>query len=243
MANKYFQFKQFTIHQDNCAMKVCTDACLFGALVASSQVSTGYQTQTANCLDIGAGTGLLSLMYAQRNPFAVIDAVEIHPAAALQAKQNFEASNWKDRLHIINADINVLDIEKKYHLIICNPPFFEDDLRSGDEAKNAAKHDASLTLQELVKVVSERLTINGSFAVLLPQRRVNYFENEALQQGLHATRKISVRQTPEHDLFRVIMFFSKGRAEQVTTEMSIRRTDGGYTADFIELLKDYYLHL
>jgi len=241
--NKYFQFKQFTIHQDFCAMKVCTDACLFGALITNYSQSPVGQLPTTNLLDIGTGTGLLSLMYAQKNVAVVIDAVEIDPAAALQARQNFEASNWKDRLRIINADVKDLGKEKKYDLIISNPPFFEDDLRSDDATKNVAKHDTSLTLQELLTVVSERLNINGSFAVLLPFHRVNYFENEALLHGLHAHRKILVRQTPEHDLFRGIMFFSKDRAEQVITEMSIRRTDGGYTADFIGLLKDYYLHL
>lgn len=218
-------------------MKVCTDACLFGALVANCQ------SQTANCLDIGAGTGLLSLMYAQRDPFAMIDAIEINPAAALQARQNFEASIWKSRLNIINADIKALSNDKQYDLIISNPPFFEDDLRSADETKNAAKHDASLTLQELLKVVSSRLLTNGNFAVLLPYHRVNYFENEALLHGLHVNRKISIRQTPGHDLFRAVLFFTKDSTTAVITEMSIKRTDGGYTADFIALLKDYYLHL
>ncbi len=218
-------------------MKVCTDACLFGALIANCPLPT------ANCLDVGTGTGLLSLMYAQKYPHTIIDAVEIHPAAALQAKQNFEASNWKERLNIINADIKHLAKEKKYDLIISNPPFFEDDLRSEDETKNAAKHDSSLTLQELLNIASERLNRNGTFAVLLPQHRVNYFENEALLCGLHAHRKILVRQTPEHDLFRGILFFINRKSDQLVTEMSIRRTDGSYTAEFIGLLKDYYLHL
>ena len=241
--NKYFQFKQFTIHQDNCAMKVCTDASLFGALAANPIPNSQFPLAVANCLDIGAGTGLLSLMYAQQNQSAMIDAVEIDPAAALQAKQNFEASNWQDRLNIINADVKHIASEKKYDLIISNPPFFENDLQSVDETKNAAKHDSSLTLRELLNIVSERLNLNGHFAVLLPHHRVNYFENEALLCGLHAHRKILVRQTPEHNLFRGIMFFGRDRTEQITTEMSIRRTDGSYTAEFIGLLKDYYLHL
>jgi len=206
MANKYFQFKQFTIHQDNCAMKVCTDACLFGALVQPPDPLNGELA----VLDIGTGTGLLSLMYAQRNTVAIIDAIEINPAAALQAQQNFDASNWKDRLNIINADAKAFSNQKKYDLIISNPPFFEDDLRSRNESKNAAKHDASLTLQELLTIVSERLTINGSFAVLLPHHRVNYFENEALLHGLHAYRKVLVRQTPGHELFRGILLQESG---------------------------------
>jgi len=237
MANKYFQFKQFTIHQDQCAMKVCTDACLFGALIANCQL------QTANCLDIGAGTGLLSLMYAQKNPTAIIDAVEIDAHAARQAEDNFETSPWNDRLNIINADIKDLGKEKKYGLIISNPPFFEDNLWSVVESKNAAKHEATLTLRELLESVIHRLDKNGCLAVLLPYHRLDYFENEAGSQGLMLYRKLLIRQTPVHDLFRGILFFKKEKSEVQSTEMSIRRTDGSYTAEFIGLLRDYYLHL
>ena len=237
MANNFFQFRQFTIHQDNCAMKVCTDACLFGALIA------GFQPQVANCLDVGTGTGLLSLMYAQKDKHALIDAVEIDPAAALQARKNFDASPWKERLTIINTNVNRLSNEKKYDLIISNPPFFENNLRSFDNTKNSAKHDSSLTLLQLLKIVGERLPVSGSFAVLLPYHRITYFEDEALLHGLHMHRKVLVRQTPLHELFRGILFFKKAVSKQLVTEMSIKRSDERYTAEFTALLKDYYLQV
>ena len=225
-------------------MKVCTDACLFGALITNLPTGqAGYELPTTNFLDIGTGTGLLSLMYAQKDPYAIIDAVEIDPSASVQAKKNFDASPWKDRLNIINSDINLYNPGKKYDLIISNPPFFEDDLRSPDETKNAAKHEGALSLSQLLEIVNKQLSSSGTFAVLLPYHRVAYFENEAAKHALHLSRKISVRQTPGHELFRGILFFNKEKAEPKLTEMSIKRTDGSYTAEFTALLKDYYLHL
>ena len=218
-------------------MKVCTDACLFGAVAANCKLPT------ANLLEIGAGTGLLSLMYAQKEPFAGIDAVEIDKNAAIQAKENFNDSPWKDRLHIINEDILQYKADKKYDCIISNPPFFENDLRSDDESKNKAKHDSSLSLQQLLKVVNIHLSQDGWFAVLLPYHRVGYFEELGTASGLYLTQRILVRQSPKHDLFRGILFFSGEKTELKTSEMSIRETDGNYSTAFVELLKDYYLNL
>lgn len=218
-------------------MKVCTDACLFGAMVAHCTLPI------ANCLDIGTGTGLLSLMFAQKNTHAAIDAVEIDEAAAGQAKDNFTLSPWVDRLHVFNTDALYFNPGKKYDHIISNPPFFEDDLRSPDETKNNARHDTALSLTELLKVVDIHLSKNGSFAVLLPYQRVNYFIEEAAKTGLHLNQQILVRQTPKHDLFRGILFFSRIKNEVPSTDISIKDNEGKYTDVFVAALKDYYLHL
>jgi tRNA1Val (adenine37-N6)-methyltransferase len=217
-------------------MKICTDACLFGAIAAAEQ-------QATSILDIGTGTGLLSLMYAQKNPGAIIDAIEIDEAAALQARENFDTSPWKDRLHMFNKDILHFKSGQQYDAIISNPPFFEGDLRSGNARRNSAKHDTSLNLEQLIELVYFHLAPGGWFAVLLPYHRVGYFGTLANQFGFHLARKILVRQTPEHDHFRGILFFSKNKTDLISTDMLIKEADGSYSKEFVELLKDYYLNL
>lgn len=236
-------------------MKVCTDASLFGALVSNSQNAAHCPLPAANCLDIGTGTGLLSLMLAQKNDSVIIDAYEIDTEAAGQAKENFAASPWVDRLQLINKDILTLAadpliapgkqkaVSKKYDLIICNPPFFEDDLRSPYEAKNKAKHDTALTLVELLHIADIHLTAGGSFAVLLPFLRVDYFIEEAARVDLHLYKQILVKQSPKHNYFRGILFFSRAEKEPERSEIVIKDEADQYTAAFAEALKDYYLYL
>ena len=240
MPNNYFQFKQFTVQQDRCAMKVTTDGCLFGGYIAER--ITDYRLQIANCLDIGAGTGLLSLMLAQKST-AIIDAVEIDEAAYSQAKENFDQSPWKERLNIYNTDILTFSSDKKYDCIITNPPFFEDDLRSSDVNKNNAKHDTALTLKQLLQVIDLHLKEDGIFFILLPFHRAGYFEKEAALLNFYPAEKLNVRQTPTHDHFRTILSFSRKEIIVTNGELIIRDADNQYTTEFSALLKDYYLFL
>ena len=241
MSNNYFQFKQLTIHQDKCAMKVCTDACLFGAFVAN-EIQANEQDAIKNILDIGTGTGLLSLMLAQKL-HAAIDTVEIDTPAFEQAKENIAQSLYKEKIEIFNADIVQFRTEKKYDYLISNPPFFEADLKSGNEKKNAAKHDTALTLQELLHNADRLLSTTGFFAVLLPYHRSNYFEEEAAKINLYLSKKISVKQTPKHNYFRSILIFSRHEVNTLQEEIIIKNEDGNYSPAFIDLLKVYYLHL
>jgi tRNA1Val (adenine37-N6)-methyltransferase len=238
MANSYFKFKQFTIHQDKCAMKVCTDACLFGALLPPNPLKG-----ECHVLDIGTGTGLLSLMIAQKSNEVKIDAVEIDTQAAAQATGNIAASPWADRIHVFNEDILTYRSGEKYDCIISNPPFFEDDLQSADEAKNNAKHDTALNLLQLLQVVNGKLAKDGFFAVLLPYHRVRYFIAEAEKTGLHVSKQIFVKQTLKHKFFRGILFFSRKQTEPQLSEIIIRDTQHNYTPEFAAALKDYYLFL
>ena len=238
MPNNYFQFKQFTVQQENCAMKVCTDACLFGAYVAD-QVKT---KAAATILDIGTGTGLLSLMLAQKVP-AMIYTVEIDEAASQQAKENFQQSPWKERLTLFNADVLQLFTEKQFDCIISNPPFFENDLKSSDKNKNAAKHDTALTLEQLLATVLKLLNDDGSFAVLLPYHRVEECILSAEKIGLYLNKKVLVKQTEKHEYFRGILFFSRLQSSFAEEEISIKTDNDKYSMRFAELLKDYYLYL
>lgn len=240
MSNTYFQFKQFTIHQDNCAMKVCTDACLFGAVVAD-KISRGY-TRVANLLDIGAGTGLLSLQVAQKTA-AAIEAVEMEAAAFHQATKNFIDSPWRERLEISHK--NVLDFfsEKKYDCIISNPPFFEGDLKSENSDNNSAKHDTALTLKQLLRVIEQHLSPQGFFGVLLPYHRVDYFITMAAASNYCLQEQLLVKHTESHPFFRGILFFTQVPNQAVARELSIKDSAGDYTREFKDLLKDYYLHI
>lgn len=238
MPNNYFSFKQFTVQQEHSAMKVCTDACLFGAYVAD-QVKT---KSSANILDIGTGTGLLSLMLAQKVP-GMIDGVEIDKAACQQTKENFELSPWKERLAVFNSDILKFDAVKKYDCIISNPPFFENDLKSVDSNKNNAKHDTGLTLEQLLTIANKHLDDDGMFAVLLPYHRVEECISLAEKNSFFLNKKILVRQTEKYNYFRGMLFFSRQQGLITEEEISIKTDNDKYSMRFAELLKDYYLYL
>lgn len=222
-------------------MKVCTEASLLGAWTANTILN--LKSEIAVCLDVGTGTGLLSLMLAQKIPVIKIDAVEIEENACEQAKENFGNSHWNDRLNIFHADIKNFPSKKKYDLIICNPPFYENELRSNEKNKNIAKHDQGLILKDLIEVVKTHLAVTGSFAVLLPFYRLKYFEELARENELFLKEKLLVRQTATHNFFRGILFFSRQSTSSSINELTIKDVTGNYTSEFIELLKDYYLKL
>lgn len=222
-------------------MKVCTDACLFGAWCTRKM--NEWVPDGKNILDIGTGTGLLSLMAAQKTN-AMIDAVDLDAAAVNQAAGNFSTSPWKDRLNAVHASINDFEKTKEYDFIISNPPFYEDDLRSPDEGRTAAMHDSKLTLEQLVNAIGQHLSNDGYAAVLLPFPRTNYFETTAIRKGLHVVERAFVRQTSTHHFFRSMLLLSRYKPfEEVEEEITIHDDNRQYTPEFFELLKDYYLKL
>jgi len=239
MPNTYFQFKQFTVQQEHTAMKVCTDACLFGAWVA--QHLAHITTEATRILDIGTGTGLLSLMVAQKTQ-AAIDAVEIDTAAALQAAANFRESSWKERLMVHQTAIQEFSNTRPYNFILSNPPFFENDLKSIDSKRNLALHSEALSLEELLQAIQSRLTSNGQFAILLPYHRSSYFESLCSTKGFYTAENTSVRQTPTHAPFRSMLLFTTTETTTIHQEIIIKEQNH-YTPSFTALLKDYYLFI
>lgn len=238
MANNYFRFKQFTIYQDQCAMKVTTDACLFGAITAAKFIGETH----IKILDIGTGTGLLSLMVAQKNTTSKIDAVEMEEAAALQAKNNVAESVFASRVEVYQSDIKNFYSNHTYDFIVTNPPFFENDLKSIKENRNKALHDASLTLDELLQQIDRLLKPGGSFSILLPYGRTDYFIAMADKLNWNCYKRINVKQTEKHAYFRGILCFNKTESLTETASLIIKQ-EGEYSNDIKQLLKDYYLHL
>jgi tRNA1Val (adenine37-N6)-methyltransferase len=239
LPNSYFQFKQFIVHQDRCAMKVCTDACLLGAWTA--QKIHEFKLQPVHILDIGTGTGLLSLMLAQKTA-SIIHAIELNEDAAMQAKENFDSSRWAKRLFLYHTSIQQFPATLQYDWIISNPPFFEDDLQSKDPAKNAAKHDTSLTMDELLKTIRLHLKDDGFASLLIPWHRTPYLKIITGANGLFINETLLVKQTPGHGFFRTLLLISKRELPEITGELSIHDEHRQYTTAFITLMKDYYLH-
>jgi tRNA1Val (adenine37-N6)-methyltransferase len=222
-------------------MKVCTDSCLFGAWMADKLAEKIITANTI--LDIGTGTGLLSLMLAQKTN-ATIDAAEINEEAFTQAAENISSSQWKDRINIFHTNIRNFRPGKTYDLIISNPPFYENDLQSPDIQKNISKHSENLSLETLFGVANNLLGNNGHFALLLPFSRSNLAEQTALKSTFYLRKRVFVRQTTRHKFFRSMMIFQKAKPETITNnEISIKDNDNAYTNEFIDLLKGYYLNL
>jgi tRNA1Val (adenine37-N6)-methyltransferase len=229
-------------------MKVTTDACMFAAWVAEevkSQIPMTTGTKVKNMLDLGTGTGLLSLILAQKNPEARILAIEIDEDAKTQAKENVDASPWKDRIDVIRGNVNHYSFPEKFDVIISNPPFYEKEIRSETDNKNVAHHSEHLTLEELLSVIKNNLNRNGSFFLLLPYKRNEEIKKLFKDHELTISKILFIRQSVKHDYFRI---FLKGdlRIKETETEfdeMSIWDEEQQYTEEFVGLLKDYYLYL
>ena len=224
-------------------MKVTTDACLFGGWIAEEDKNNKI---TKKVLDVGTGTGLLSMMYAQKNPEAIIDAIELDHAAYTQARENVAASPFSERISIIHGDVKTLSFRQKYDRIISNPPFYENEIRSGNERKNIAHHHTGLLLEELLNIIKQNLSPSGVFYLLLPYKRNEEIKKILLKQHLFVSKIVFVKQSTKHNYFRMMIMGKLSRESQTETlieEISICDDQQQYTEEFKELMKDYYLYL
>ncbi|ANE49130.1 tRNA1(Val) (adenine(37)-N6)-methyltransferase [Flavisolibacter tropicus] len=262
MPNPYFQFKQFTVYHDRCAMKVTTDGCLFGAWVARESMVNGQWSMESELLsdshelggsgqravdgrrmlDIGAGTGLLSLMVAQKNIGAAIDAVEIDKQAASQAEENVKGSSFASNITVYEGDITAWD-KGSYDVIYSNPPFYEKEIPSSQQQKNIAHHGEGLRLETLLTIISQKLTDEGQFYLLLPYKRKGAIEKGLQNVGLYLEKEVIVKPTTENLPFRLLLKGGKQPTTVQTETLSIYDASKSYTPEFVSLLKDYYLYL
>jgi tRNA1Val (adenine37-N6)-methyltransferase len=240
MPNPFFRFKQFTIHHDRCAMKVTTDACLFGAWCSRLILEMPGKK---NLLDIGTGTGLLSLMIVQQNQ-VLVDAVEIEAGAAQQARENIAASPWPDAIRVWEADIISWKPDQGFDVIVSNPPFYENELQSEQAHKNIAHHSHALTLSQLLDTIQKRLNPDGRFFLLLPYKRHAEATQLMKEKGLPIHATTSVSQSVHHDPFRVLLMGGKNiPGKMMTGHLDIWDEHKNYTEAFIQLLRPYYLYL
>lgn len=220
-------------------MKVSTDACIQGAWTPVEGA--------AKILDIGAGTGLLSLMLAQRQPGAQVTALERDEDAAMQARENVSASAFSNRIEIIQSDALHWKTasEHRFDLIISNPPFFQNSLKGPDTARNAARHNDTLTPKSLAAIIVSNLSENGSASLMWPPDSYELFKAEAAESGLFESRVLIVRDRPGSRITRMIGIFERKSELQnsVQEELFVKNESGAYSEKFKTLLAPFYLKL
>ena len=237
MANPYFSFKQFTVFQNQCAMKVGIDGVLLGAWANIGNVDT--------ILDIGTGTGLIALMIAQRSG-AQIEAIDIDADAVMQANENNQNSPWSSRIHVSEVELQryVLKTENRYDLIVSNPPYFVNSTKAPVENRNTARHTDTLTHKELLDNALILLKPTGRICVILPVNEGLLSVEYAASIGLHCTKQVVVFPKPGAVPKRLLLEFSPQFAECVNSEIVIESdVRHQYSPEFTALVKDYYLKL
>ncbi|NQY68699.1 MAG: methyltransferase [Flavobacteriales bacterium] len=236
---KPFAFKEFTVHHDRCAMKVGTDGVLIGAWAKLDN--------PLRVLDIGAGTGLVSLMMAQRHPKVVIDAVEIDEDAFNQCKENFDRSKWKGRLQVFHAPFQEFykASQSQYDLIISNPPFFTGGVESLDEKRNLARISNSLSFNVLANGAGKLLVKEGRLALIIPVECEDEIIGKMKNDGLIVNRITRVRGREGVPLKRCLIEFEKSEEDLpiYANELIIEKSRHDYTSDYIKLTKSFYLNM
>lgn len=238
---KPFQFKQFTVHQNKTAMKIGTDAILLGAWCSVDKYSD-------TILDIGSGTGVIGLMLAQRSNAMTIDSVEIDEDAYEQSVENFENSEWADRLFCYNASFEefateMYGDEETYDVIVSNPPFYTDEFKTTNEARNKARFTSALSFEDLLNGVLKILAKDGIFSTIIPFREEDKFVQLVNQNGLFLNRICRVKGTPTSKIKRSLLEFSSQQKELQEDELIIEIARHEYTPEYIALTSEFYLKM
>ena len=234
MGTPTFQFKQFTIAHDRCAMKVGTDGVLIGAwaeLPAQGRL-----------LDIGTGTGLIAIMAAQRAPLLHVTGIDIDPEAVEQARENVAASPFGERIDIRLQSLQELALNAEtFSSIVSNPPFFEETLLPPDASRSAARHVQTLSFEELTAAAGSLLAEDGTLSVVLPTTAFDRFRQLCFAEGFHLKRSQLVQGSPRKAPKRMLATFVKGEASWTEEKPLILNDGGGRSADYAALTHDFYL--
>jgi len=221
-SNTFFRFKQFTIHQERCAMKVGTDGVLLGAWANVKEAQ--------RILDVGTGTGLIALMLAQRTAHqttpAQIDAIEIDEAASQQARENVTNSPWPERVQVYHYALQEYMTRSinPYDLIIANPPFFEKAHKAANPARSLARHNDTLTHDDLLDAACQLLTAKGCLSVIYPTEIAQHFLTRADTYGFVCQRKLRVKPTPMLPVKRILVVKMERHSYLKKNGMSIRQS-------------------
>ncbi|MBR5456442.1 MAG: methyltransferase [Bacteroidaceae bacterium] len=235
MSNSYFKFKQFTIEQERCAMKVGTDGCLLGGWFDCSE--------SRRILDIGTGSGLIAIMAAQRCD-AMVTGIEIDSEAAAQATENVKNSPWKNRIEIANADLLGYTASEPFDTIVSNPPYFVNSLKCDDASRTLARHSDSLTSNAFFGKASKLLTLDGKISIVIPSDIEGEWRNAANGEGFTPSRITYIKTTPKKAPKRVLIEFVRGnRAECTTATLVLEIEPGTYSKEAQDILRDFYLKI
>ena len=234
-----FNFKQFSVQQDQCAMKIGTDSVLLGAWCP-------IENNPFSVLDIGAGTGVLSLMLAQRSNAEQIDAIEIDENAYEQCVDNFENSPWADRLFCFHAALDefVEEPEDEYDIIISNPPFYSENFKTENIQRDLARFQDALPFEDLIDAADLLLSENGIFAVIIPYKEEEKFIDLCAQVELYPVKITRVKGTPTSEIKRSLLAFKRYELSTLSAdELVIETSRHQYTDAYISLTKDFYIKM
>ena len=235
MPNPYFTFKQFTIRHDRCAMKVGTDGVLLGAWTDIRHAR--------RILDIGTSTGLIALMLAQRCLEATVTALDIDAEAVSQAQENIQNSPWQERVEAILQDIRTYQPQALFDTIVSNPPYFINSLKCVDNQRNTARHTDTLDMHALLHQVSQLLTPDGHFSIVLPAEQTDELVEAAERVGLYPSRHTAVITRPGLAPKRTLMEFARTKEAFQTDELVIELERHVYSEEYTTLTKDFYLKM
>ncbi|WP_367773126.1 methyltransferase [Flavobacterium sp. WC2421] len=234
-----FQFKQFSLEQDRCAMKIGTDGVLLGAW-------TSIENNPFSILDIGTGTGVIALMLAQRSQAEQIDALEIDEEAYEQSVDNFENSPWSDRLFCFHAGLDefIEEPEDEYDLIVSNPPFYSEDYKTETDQRDKARFQDAMPFEDLIEAADLLLSENGILSIIIPFKEEAHFLALAKESELYPMKITRVKGTPTTEVKRSLMAFTRNEISDFPIdELIIETARHIYTPEYIELTKEFYLKM